>query len=172
MRSYYKVNLKFPRDNNLDEKIDEALMTFYDSESEGFKDSVRGEFGDVQAPFFSEFNEAIEQVISNIVKTYKQDVLIAIQHTNDEDGDFFNYYIYKNSGEIIEGTDFHENYGCSFEYSDQEEEDEDDDFDILDMYDEDYMEETKRKCVIELYQFCIQNGLKITEKEVDFLIGI
>ena len=94
-RSYYeKLNLKYPKNQELENDIEEALMKFYENSSDESKESALG-FGDVEPPYFDFLNDDIKNAILNIVQNFNKDVLIEYQQHDDEEGEFLVYCIYK-----------------------------------------------------------------------------
>jgi len=159
MDKYGMVRLVFPRNKNIEEALGEVIMTFHD------EDVVVDGFGEVDPPYFDSFEDEMKDKLAAKVKELGQDILIEYLLQTDE-GDLSEFYIFKSNGTYIEGPSIDAIYGCSFEYSNQDEDEDDEDEDYEeDFLDDDRIENMMEKCSIELHAFCQLHQLNISEAE-------
>jgi hypothetical protein len=164
MDYYYKLSVVYPKDQKLEKNIDDILLSFHD------EDHDTTGFGDVESPYFSELTDDLFKSISKQAISIKKDILILNSYNSDE-GNSIEFIIFNTKGEVIKGTDISDLYGCSFEFSDQEE-DEDEEFDLGDddYYSDDKIDSIIEECSIEAYMFCKSHNLSITQEEIKRIV--
>lgn len=159
LKYYFQLNIITMKNDRVNNEIEKLFMNFHDNTIE------LSEFGEIDAPFYQEIPDTLKNSISEIAKKHNLDILIQELHATDE-GQIWTFYIYQKSGDVIQGPSISDIYGCSFEYSEEENSDEDI-FDEDGFLDNDRLDEMMEKCVIEVYNFCQKYNLEITQEEID-----